>query len=254
MLFSIITVCKNSENTIEDTLLSVSNQTYSNYEYLLIDGESSDQTLQIINSSKNHKWQIYSEKDHGIYDAMNKAINLAKGKYLIFLNAGDIFHGYHVLDNVKTIIEQNQLEDDIIYGDVNLSFREGEGFELRKHNNISKFSLMTQTITHQAIFASRKAFDEAGKFDLKYSITADYDWLLKCYFNSSLSFKYIPLIVCNYLGCGISEQKKDQARIERKLIRAKYIKNKFLFKIIKKFEIQQYVKGNNMEKLIFRYS
>ena len=115
-LISIITISYNAANTIERTILSIINQTYSNIEYIIEDGKSKDGTLDIVNKYKHQISAIYSEKDKGIFDAMNKALHRSTGEWIIFMNAGDTFHNNEVISNIfETQIPK---EISVIYGDV----------------------------------------------------------------------------------------------------------------------------------------
>lgn len=111
---SIITVCYNAEHEIEKTILSVIEQKYNNVEYIVIDGKSQDSTIDKINHYADSIDIIISEPDHGIYDAMNKGISLASGKWICFMNAGDLFYDEHVLCK---IFNNNHYDVDVIYGD-----------------------------------------------------------------------------------------------------------------------------------------
>lgn len=110
-LFSIITVTYNAEDTVGRTIDSVDSQTFSDYEHLIVDGASSDKTLAIISERTNPRRSVVSERDKGIYDAMNKGISNTKGKYLIFLNAGDKFHAPDTLSRIADSIMENDFRD-----------------------------------------------------------------------------------------------------------------------------------------------
>src|SRR5690554_4083025 len=115
MKFSIITVCKNSEATIENTILSVISQSYCDFEYIIVDGVSTDKTLDIVNKYRGSIAKIISEPDSGLYDAMNKGINAASGDYLFFLNSDDKFIDDNVLE--KTYIKAKNNKAELLYGD-----------------------------------------------------------------------------------------------------------------------------------------
>ncbi len=116
MKITIVTVCYNSEKTISKTIESVIGQTYRDIEYIIIDGASKDRTVEIVNKYREkHNIVLVSEPDTGLYDAMNKAIVIANGKYILFMNSGDIFADEHVVQKMSTYLES---EEDIIYGNV----------------------------------------------------------------------------------------------------------------------------------------
>jgi len=118
-LFSIITITYNAGDTVERTLKSIDCQSFSDYEHLIVDGASSDSTLQIISEYKNPRRFLISEPDKGIYDAMNKGLSNTSGKYLIFLNAGDKFHAPNTLETIAKAISDNEMPG-IIYGQTDI--------------------------------------------------------------------------------------------------------------------------------------
>lgn len=176
MKISIITVVLNNEKTIERAILSVLNQDYQNIEYILIDGGSTDDTLKIINKYRGKIAVLLSEKDQGIYDAMNKGINNSSGKVVYFLNADDEFYDKHVISDVAKQIEANK-DADYFYGGVvsrNIFGGKSENIRMKRiSNNAIKFG---QNIPHQALFVRRYLFEKLGLFDLRYKINADYEW------------------------------------------------------------------------------
>lgn len=178
-MFTIITVCYNAEKDIKKTIMSLLEQTYDNYEYIIKDGMSSDQTMEIVQSlvSEKENIQIISEPDAGIYDAMNQAVDIARGEYIFFLNAGDCFADKNVLENVRNFIYENNFAD-VVYGDIILV---NNGMEkVRKYSKICSskmYFLSGDCICHQAMFSKRTLFTEK-KFDLSYSVCADKEWQL----------------------------------------------------------------------------
>lgn len=167
LFFSIITVVYNGEKTIKKTLESVIAQNYQNYEYIIIDGQSTDATIKIINQLKNDKVKFISEPDNGIYDAMNKGLNLATGDFCIFLGADDVFADEEVLKKVNELIKK-QNRDCIYYGNVIMSKDKSlyDGVFTKK-----KFAV--KNICHQAIFYPKSIYSNR-KYNTKYRITADY--------------------------------------------------------------------------------
>jgi glycosyltransferase involved in cell wall biosynthesis len=176
--FTIITVCYNAEKYIGQTLLSLLNQTFKNYELIIKDGESTDCTMEIINSmvKESDKIHIISEKDKGIYDAMNQSLKLATGEYIYFLNAGDYFCNEYILEKVDEFIKTNGVQ--VLHGDTIKISDKGEC--IRKYRDIchKKFYFLTgDCICHQAIFAKRNLF-ENKEFDTSYKVCADKEWQL----------------------------------------------------------------------------
>lgn len=185
-IVSIITVCYNSEKYIKSTIKSVLMQTYKNIEYLIIEGGSTDKTLEIVKryeSTFKGKMRWISEKDNGIYDAMNKGIDRSCGEYLFFLNSGDYFLDKEII----TILIKKSLQKkaDFIYGPV----KSGK-YALRKNYVKNQFDLIFKTICHQGILASRECFIN-NKFDIRYKWLADYQWILNCFKNKKIKKEYI---------------------------------------------------------------
>jgi glycosyltransferase involved in cell wall biosynthesis len=232
-LVTIITVCYNSEKTIKDTIESVLNQTYMNIEYILVDGASSDDTLDIIKSYEEkfkEKGMIYrwiSEPDKGIYDAMNKGIDMASGEWINFMNSGDYFIEKNIIEDIVNVAIKEGIE--ILYGNI----LRGERISKRKIK--STWQLAYTTICHQAIFAHKKCFYE-NKFNLKYKWLADYEWLIKCFKNKNLKKKYVNEIIAYFDPTndrGSKNMHLERVK-ERKEIGKKYFKglSKLLFYII----------------------
>jgi glycosyltransferase involved in cell wall biosynthesis len=200
-LVTIITVTYNAANIIEETVLSVLSQSYSNYEYLLIDGASKDDTLNRI-ARYEKKIKILSEPDDGIYDAMNKGIALAKGEWIYFLNAGDLFYDNRVLDD---IFNQSFPEDVMmIYGKVRTR-NHPSGIDLTIGNPVVlKDFYYHVALSHQAVFSRAGAFRIIGNYNSAlYRILADQEWFVR-FFKKNLKAVYIDRIIAWYESEGMS--------------------------------------------------
>lgn len=201
LLFSIITLCFNSEKTIERTILSVLNQTYTNFEYIIIDGGSTDSTLEIIEKYKDKfgdKLKVISEKDNGIYDAMNKGIRLSTGDLVGIINSDD-YYEYDSLENIKNKYNFNKYE--IVYGITRMiDSREKEINLIRQGHNF----LDRGNICHQACFISLSIHKDFYEYDLQYKYAADYDFMLKSIKNESIIFTPVDNIVANFTIGGAS--------------------------------------------------
>ena len=195
MLFSIITVCYNAEKIIRDTVQSALNQSCTDYEIIVKDGISKDNTLQMI--PKSEKVRIVSKKDNGIYDAMNQAIEVATGDYLIFMNCGDAFANIDVLQYVKEKLEHNSI--DILYGNYIV-----DSVLRCQPEKLNGFYLYRTPLCHQSMIVRKQLFEEVGMYDCKYRILADYDFTLKSW-KMGRKFLHLELPVCTYLGGGVSE-------------------------------------------------
>lgn len=204
MKISVITVCYNCEEAIKETLESVKKQKGADFEYVVIDGASSDSTVEIARQyqDKIPNMRIFSEPDHGIYDAMNKGVKKAEGAYVFFLNAGDVFESENVLAKVEDYLGSKK---DIFYGNV----RKGDQIETYPEV-LGKGYLVyrEKMVCHQAIFASRKILLWMP-FDTTLKICADRDWLLKA-IASGASLQYMKdLVVCSYAPGGVSGSYKN---------------------------------------------
>lgn len=205
--FSIITVCLNAEDTIGETIDSVNAQMYSDYEYIIWDGVSKDHTLDIVEEHvEKGKTAIFSEKDNGLYNAMNKAVHKCSGDYVLFLNSGDTFADVQVLSDVASRIEKDRVKADIYFGNV---FRKREDkTELEKYHGkkiVLRLLLVGRMPCHQSMFTRLEVMKKYG-FDESYSITADYNFLMKCH-RKQHSIRYIDrAISCFDCTAGISAQ------------------------------------------------
>lgn len=206
LLVSIITVSLNSEKYIGKTIESVLMQTYKNIEYIIMDGGSSDATLDIIKEYQNKfdgRLHWFSEKDNGIYDAMNKGIKIAKGSVLGIINSDDWYEEDAVS---KAVYEFNKEPDiDITHGKLNIVDKDGnykEEMTLLEdpyQHTFDKF----MPVCHPSVFVKKEVYREAGLFDLQFAIAADYDFILRC-MKKGFKFKYIASVIANYRQGGIS--------------------------------------------------
>lgn len=216
-LISIITVTFNAAEVLQPTLESVEEQTFGDYEHLIVDGASTDGTLELASRFASPRRQVYSRPDKGIYDAMNRGLGFAKGKYVVFLNAGDRFAAPDVLSSYASAMRQ---EADIVYGDTMIVDSAGNLLGPRHHSAPALLTrqsyLKGMLVCHQAI-AVRKEI--APAYDCRYSLSADYDWCLNCIEKSGL-MKRINLkrVTIHFLEGGISREKKIKSLKERFLI------------------------------------
>jgi len=189
-LITVVTVVLNCEKTLEGTILSVINQTYTNIEYIIIDGNSTDGTLDIIRKYEDKIDYWISEPDEGIYNAMNKGIDIATGEWLNFMNSGDSFYAKTVL---QYIFENENIDADIIYGDTFCIYSFGSFVQKAKQINLIKKKL---PFGHQASFVKTKLIKQY-KFDETYKICADHRFFYNCYI-AKKKFTYYPLVIAVY--------------------------------------------------------
>jgi len=230
--FSIIIPTYNSEKTLKQCLESVVNQSFTNFEALIMDGVSTDKTLEIAENSNDYRIRIFSEKDKGIYDAMNKGIKLAKGEWLYFLGSDDELYNLDVLCKIYEYIEKSNI--DIIYGNVYSTLFGGiyDGVFTRE-------KIENKNICHQAMFFNKKVFKKTGKFDLKYKAYADWDHNLKCFFSSRIKNMYVNEVIANYADGGYSSIFGDNEFAKIKSWKIIVLKKEELFFITKLKRIYQ---------------
>jgi glycosyltransferase involved in cell wall biosynthesis len=201
-LLSVVTVVFNGEKHLEQTIRSVLDQSYDNTEYIVVDGGSTDRTLDIIRKYNDRIAHWVSEPDKGIYDAMNKGLGLASGDLIAFLNSGD-WYNPGVLEAVAGEYLRKKINGDlVIAGKWTLIF---EDLDLEIHVSPSlKFSRGIP-ISHPAMFVSRTVYEKFGKFDLQYRFGADFDLLVRFYLRGVI-FHFIDTKILNYRTQGASEQ------------------------------------------------
>lgn len=198
---SIITICYNSEKTIEDTIKSVIKQNYDNLEYIIIDGASTDNTLNIINKYKKHISKIVSEPDNGISDAFNKGIKLATGDIIGLINSDDLLNK-DALINLDKFVRKN-LGYDVYYGDV-IIFNSKFNYLRKINSSLSRLKLQF-ILNHPSTFITKKAYEEYGLYDNEYKICMDFELLSKFYLNGA-KFIHIDYIMTLFRLGGISNQ------------------------------------------------
>ena len=212
---TIITVVYNGINFIEKTIKSVLNQTYENIEYIIIDGNSTDGTKNLLNKYINFdNVKIISENDNGIYDAMNKGVILSTGNWINFMNAGDVF--FHK-DTLKEIFSQNSSNATIIYGDLMVTYK---GFsKIQKANNLGNLKY-GMCFSHQSTFFETN-FAKANLYNLKFKLASDYDLIYKAY-NNDKNFVYLNIIISNVISNGIADNNRIKTLNEYFKISNKY--------------------------------
>lgn len=186
MLISVVTVCYNAKDILEETILSVISQTYKELEYIVIDGGSKDGTLSIVKKYESDISFFISEPDKGIYDAMNKGVKAAKGDYILFMNSGDCFYSDTTLEDWGAYI--NNENADVYYGDCIYKYPYGDRYmkalPLKGIRRMMVFS-------HQSVMVAASILKNR-LFDIRYRFAADYDFLLRCYLEGR-RFVYSPL-------------------------------------------------------------
>lgn len=228
--FSIITVCFNEAQRIELTCQSIVNQTFQEFEWIVIDGGSTDGTLDILKRYAPRMTYFASEPDRGIYHAMNKGIAQAHGEYLLFLNGGDYLHEPETL--AKVFAHEHPLEKDIYYGDLMLE-RDGvsERYAIDFSNPYATFA--KRTFPHQATFIKRELFETYGTHDESFKISADLEFFLRVFVSNPKRKQhrigYLPFVVSVYENArGLSSSNLALRKIENKRARAQHYPARYL--------------------------
>lgn len=201
MKITIITVCYNCADAIDKTVQSILDQTYPNIEYIVVDGNSTDGTTEALKRYASHFDHLISEEDEGIYNAMNKGLNLASGDYVFFLNCGDRLYSTNTIEEVASHAQGQ----DIIYGDMFLEFTDGRKSRRMKYpGKLNRFLFLHRGLGHQATFIKRAIYQKLNGFDEQYEILADLDLLLRFLFKPKVSQGYIPQVISFYDMHGLS--------------------------------------------------
>ena len=218
-VISIITVCYNAEREIEATLKSIKEQSFKNYEYIIVDGASKDNTLKVISQSGVEPTHLVSERDKGIYDAMNKGLALAQGEYLMFLNAGDSLYSTNTLQKIADAAKGSP---DVIYGDTAIVDAERNYLrprKLRPPKTLTRNSFKNgMLVCHQAFLPKREL---AMPYDMAYRFSADFDWCVKI-LSASKKCMQIDDFIVNYLEEGATTRNHIKSLKERFRIMCKH--------------------------------
>lgn len=219
-LISIITVNYNNASELKKTIESVVSQTFNDFEHIIIDGASTDGSIEVIKSFESEIAYWISEKDTGIYSAMNKAIKIAKGKYCLFLNSGDFVTNKNVLADVSN----RGLDADIVYGNMIIHHRNGKKELGKMPEQITFHQMIVDTLWHPVSFIKKSLFDTYGCYREDIKIVADYEFFLKTIIVYKVTTQYIPITISEFLLGGMSSHPSNAALIasERKKIQLEY--------------------------------
>jgi|SRR5450432_253512 len=201
---TIITPAYNAARYITECIESVQRQTFSDFQHLILDGLSTDDTVTLVKKCQEQSdtLKLFSEKDEGIYDAMNKGINCSSGEWLYFLGADDILYNENVLENMAAYLRKGDAQ--IIYGDVffkNYKKLYDGVFDIEK--------ILKKNLCHQAVFYYHTVFKLNGPYNQKYRTEADYDLNLRCWLGGRVKHQYVPLIIARFAEGGLSSANRD---------------------------------------------
>jgi len=217
MLYSIIVVCLNAGNDLVNTVNSILGQTCKDFEIIIKDGGSTDGSLLKIQDKENIR--IVYKKDKGIYDAMNQALAYIGGQYVMFMNCGDEFNDEWTLENIDKFIRDNANQH-LYYGDIVY----GEKRVLRRSiKNVTAYACYRTAICQQACIYDTALFNDKG-YDLNYTVSADHEFLLYCFFKKNVKPCYMPVVVAYYKAGGFSESSSNRKinMVERKRMMRRY--------------------------------
>jgi glycosyltransferase involved in cell wall biosynthesis len=255
--FSIITVVKNDVSNILITINSVRNQSYKNYEHIILDGNSSDGTSEVILRNKNSKIHYIRKKDKNLYDAINKGILKSSGDYILLIHSGDFFYENNTLNMINKFLQN---KEDFIYGNLkfykNFSIKRIWKIGKKKINKFNSFIL-----PHPTLVVNKKIVKKI-KYNTSYSIRSDADYIIKLLKIKNLKFNYINKYLIFMLSGGISSSYKN---LLKKMIEDLKIYYKhfnlfgiilYFFKITSKLETFFFINKNkkNLKKLLKRYN
>ncbi|WP_298262439.1 glycosyltransferase family 2 protein [uncultured Lutibacter sp.] len=241
----------NAHNTLDEALNSIVQQTYTNWEVLIMDGLSTDNTLIIAQkyaAQFSSKIKIQSKKDKGIYDAMNKGIQLAKGEWLYFMGSDDTLYEPTTLEKVVALKELKN--NDVVYGNVT-----SPRFNGIYAGEFTPIKLFNQNICHQAIFFNKGMFKTIGKFNLKYKLLADWHHNICWFYSKKIKKYYINLIIANYGIDGLSSSNVD-VKFENDKLSIFFFNGFKVFNLSKLIEICSEIilnskNNNNLHRVIF---
>lgn len=213
MKVSVITINYNNKIGLENTIKSVISQTTNDFEYVIIDGASTDGSVDIATSllkEINIQTIFISEKDSGIYNAMNKGIQKSTGDYLLFLNSGDVFHSDNIIENY---IKSNP-KSDIVAGK---EFFTSDGFIYTPPSldELNYDYLMHWPLMHQSTFIKKEAFNFVGLYNENYKIVSDWEWWIRALIIHNCTYESLDFVVADFDGTGVSNSEKQRIRHDK---------------------------------------
>ncbi|WP_296386323.1 glycosyltransferase family 2 protein [Winogradskyella sp.] len=252
MLISVITINYNNKTGLTDTINSVKSQNFKDFEYIVIDGDSSDGSKGIVEANKAHFAYCTSEKDSGIYNAMNKGIRASNGKYLLFLNSGDTLDNETILENSSKYLKTDK---DIYFGNLEL-VHETTREIVRYPDELSfNFFFNKGHIPHPSSFIKKSLFNEVYMYKEKFKIVSDWDFFVCAICKHNASYLHIDQVISNYATDGISGDPKYVQLLQNE--RAQSIKDNFplfideakrLVEYDKKFKLNRFKMLNVLEE------
>lgn len=211
---SVITVCRNPGDAMRRTLESVLGHDHPSFEWIVVDGASSDGTAEWLAAQVKQIGKFLSEPDRGIYDAMNKGIRMAVGRYCLFLNGGDRFIGRHALRDLQRGVG----DADIVYGDMAFSGRQGTEVRTFRGAVVNEHFLYDTTLPHGSTMIRRELFRSLGPYDESFRIAADHEFFVRA-LRRGASFQYVPVVVTEFFLDGVSSLPENRSVIRAETAR-----------------------------------
>lgn len=218
---AIITICYNDRAGLERTFASVHEQTTGQFDHIVVDGGSTDGSVELVQANTHRIRQWVSEPDGGIYDALNKGWRMTDAPFVLFMNAGDTFTAPDVVERVLPMLGG---EVDVVYGDAQLADERGV-YGVKPHpRRLTSAWLMKEVVAHQSQFIRRTLLERTGGYDIRYQVVADYAFLARAFWKEHAGFRHSGLAVCVYDTRGFSARsdRKKQLMDERKAIQQRY--------------------------------
>lgn len=233
MLFSIITINLNNSEGLKKTIESVISQDHKDLEYIVIDGNSSDDSVSVIESYKNNIDYTISEPDSGIYDAQNKGILEATGKYLLFLNSGDVLSEKNTLSSVAALVT----DASFYYGNL-IMHKEGKKETHIAPTKIDLDFMLNSTFWHPCVFIKADLFKKYGLYRTDFKIAGDYEFFIRCLLKPNVSCDHINRFISVFDGSGVSNDPKLAALLTEERERAWHLNiSEPIFESLKKHNV-----------------
>lgn len=247
---SIITINFNNKSGLKQTIDSVLAQTYSNFEYIIIDNQSTDGSVELIQQYGTKITKFICERDSGIYNAQNKGILNATGNYLLFLNSGDFLCDKDVLKNVFNV----ERVEDIVYGNMKINWGNNSVSNGIMPDVIDKAHMFRDTLWHPVSFIKSEVFNKYGLFNENYKLVADYDFFFKVIIKHKVTVKHLDVYITqfNVEGASSSVKNKDIEQMERKKVQLSYLTSQEIEQLEREFKnketiftkLKRLLKGN----------
>lgn len=249
-LFSVIIPTLNAGATLRNAIDSVLTQKYPELEVIVVDGKSTDDTIEIVQGYSNSRIKLVYQTGKGIYDAMNQGIETASGNWLYFLGSDDTLYDDRVLEDVSYFIAEEQ-SPDIVYGNVHSSLL-GDNYD----GAFDREKILKRNICHQAIFYGRNVFDKIGYYNVEYAYCADYDLNVRCLYNPTLRIVHIPRRIAVYHSEGMSSdlirfydrEREEEEQVDANIFRQALIERYLMLKTMRQVGVGDDYVQRGMEK------